>query len=114
MATHSSETTHGHEGGTAHHVTSSRLLIMNGAALLVLTIITVAVSYFDLGALSDVVALTIAAIKAVLIIFIFMGLRWSTQIPRLISLTGLFMLLLLIIATLSEMLTRVWIPIPGH
>ncbi len=114
MATHSPETTHGHEGGTAHHVTSSRLLIMTGGALLVLTVLTVAASFIDLGALNDVVALVIAITKALLIIFIFMGLRWSTQIPRLLSLVGLFMLLLLIIATLSELLTRVWVPLPGH
>ncbi len=108
------EATHEATGDNVHHVTSSRLLIMTGVALLILTWLTVGASFIDLGPANDLVALVIAITKALLIVFIFMGLRWASSVPKLFMLLGLFILLLLIIATLSELLTRIWVSIPGH
>ncbi|HSV08643.1 MAG TPA: cytochrome C oxidase subunit IV family protein, partial [Candidatus Binatus sp.] len=46
-------------------------------ALLVLTVVTVGVSLVDLGPLSTVVALAIAAAKASLVILFFMHVRYG-------------------------------------
>ena len=113
MAAHTPET-HETDGDNIHHVTSLRLLIMTGVALLILTWLTVGVSFIDLGPVNDIVALVIAITKALLIVFIFMGLRWASSVPKLLLLLGIFILLVLFVGTINELMTRIWVAIPGH
>ena len=48
-------------------------------ALLVLTGVTVAVTFIDLGPLNNLVALSIAVIKATMVLLYFMHLRYSRR-----------------------------------
>lgn len=71
-----------HHGHGVGHVVSPKILIANCIALLVLTIITVAVTAVDFSALNIhegniIIALTIAVIKAALVCLFFMHLYWD-------------------------------------
>ena len=86
-----------------HHVVSPKVYSLLFAALLVLTIITVAVSSLDLGALLDLgawvntaVAVTIAVCKATLVVLYFMHVRYSTQLTKVFVVAGFFWLAILI------------------
>jgi cytochrome c oxidase subunit 4 len=75
-------------------------------ALLVLTLITTAVAFVNLGLLNAPVALAIALIKASLVMTYFMHLRYSTFLARAFAGAGVLWLLHLIVFTLADYLTR--------
>jgi cytochrome c oxidase subunit IV len=77
-------------------------------ALLVLTATTCAVSFIDMGKLNAVVAVVIAFVKASLVALIFMHLRYSRRLMRVVVAAGLFWLGILIALTMSDFLTRGW------
>ena len=98
----------------AEHVSSPKLYIAVFAALMVLTVVTVVVAYQDFGVLNDVVALTIAMTKALLVVLYFMHVRYSTRLTALTAVGGLFFLGILIAMTLNDYMSRGDIlPIPG-
>jgi cytochrome c oxidase subunit IV len=78
------------------------------AALLVLTATTCAVSFIDMGKMNAVVAVMIAFAKASLVALIFMHLRYSRRLMRIVVAAGLFWLGILIALTMSDYLTRGW------
>jgi cytochrome c oxidase subunit 4 len=88
---------HGHEDHGLAHVMPLSVLIAVFAALIVLTIITVAVTYVDLGALNIWVALGIAALKGTLVGLYFMHLRYDSPFHSL-CLIGSFVFVYLFIA----------------
>ena len=79
MAHHTDHATH--EDGDAHplvgHLVPISTLVATGTALLVLTAVTVAVRWIDLGEINIAIALGIAAVKATLVALFFMHLRWD-------------------------------------
>ena len=76
----------------AHHV---KKYMMVGATLLVFTVITVALSYIDLGEMNIAVAMLVATFKAGLVAAIFMHLSAEKKlIYRVLIFTGLFVLAL--------------------
>jgi cytochrome c oxidase subunit IV len=97
----------------SEHVTSVKLYVAVFVALLVLTLITVVVAEMDLGWANDVVALTIAVTKALLVLTFFMHLRYSTRLTVLTALAGFFWLAILIFLTLNDYVTRGGLRIPG-
>lgn len=98
----------------AEHVSSPKLYIMVFLALMVLTVITVAVAYQDLGPLNDIVALTIATAKALLVVLFFMHVKYSTRLTALTALGGIFFLAILIAMTLNDYMSRgLVLPVPG-
>jgi cytochrome c oxidase subunit 4 len=78
------------------------------AALIVLTGVTSAVSYVELGEWNVVVALLIALTKASLVAWIFMGVRYSTTLTRLFCVAGLVWLSIMILITYSDYSSRSW------
>ena len=76
------------------------------AALLMLTLLTVGVAYLDLGVLNTVIALTIATGKALLVVLFFMHVRYSSRLTWVVVSASVFWLLLLLVFTLSDYLTR--------
>lgn len=96
-----------------HHVTSIGLYVGVFVALMVLTAATVIVARFDLGWANDVVALTIAVTKALLVLIFFMHLRYSTRLTVLTALAGFFWLGILIVLTLNDYFTRGSVEILG-
>ena len=88
-----------------------RLYVAVFAALVVLTLVTVGVSYVDLGPASVVVALTIAFTKALLVVLFFMHLRESSGLIWVVAGGGFFWLAILIGLTMSDVMTRGWLPV---
>ncbi len=91
---------------TGTHVPHVKSLVLVWAALVTLTWTTVGVSYIELGEWNVVVALTIAVIKASLVAWIFMGVRYSTPLTRLFVVAGLVWLSIMILITSSDYMTR--------
>ena len=81
------------------HVVEVRVLFGVFAVLIVLTMITIGVSYFDFGVFNLLVALGIATIKAALVALWFMHLRYESGLHAFFFLVGLaFLGLFLVIA----------------
>jgi cytochrome c oxidase subunit IV len=95
------------------HLTSRRTYLLTALALLVLTAVTYAVRFVDLGPFNTVVALAIAAVKAALIVLIFMHARFSGRLTRLVILISLALLIGLIVGILDDYISRPWIEVPG-
>ena len=76
------------------------------AALFVLLIATVAVALVNLGPFNIIMALTIATVKALLIILYFMHVRHSTRLTWVFVGAGFFWLGILLVLTMSDYLTR--------
>ena len=68
---------HGEPHPLVGHLVPFWLLFLTGSVLLVLTVITVAVRYIDVGEFNMVIALGVAVIKATLVALFFMHLRWD-------------------------------------
>ena len=101
----------------AHHHDPKRTLLIYFAvfgALLVGTLLTVLAAKVDLGMMNDVVALGIAATKAMLVILFFMHVRDSTRLIALTAVGGFLWLAILIGITLLNYVTLgTVLPVPG-
>jgi cytochrome c oxidase subunit 4 len=82
--------------------------------LLLLTAATVAANRIDLGPFNTVLALGIAAVKAMLIALYFMHLRHSSGLTRVVVLAGLLWLGILLVGAMDDYLTRGWLAVPGR
>jgi cytochrome c oxidase subunit 4 len=69
----------------------------------------VAVVFIEADILNVILALTIAAVKAVLVVLFFMHVRESGPLTRLFVGAGLLLLLILIGLTLTDFLSRTWV-----
>jgi cytochrome c oxidase subunit 4 len=92
------------------HVAPKSMYYAVFAALIVGTALTVMVAFIDLGAMNNVLMLGIACTKALLVILFFMHVRWSTRLTWLVVASGFFWLLILFGITMTDYLTRGWVP----
>jgi cytochrome c oxidase subunit 4 len=92
----------------AGHRVPLRIYYTIFAALLVLTATTVYAAFFDLGPLNNVVAMTIAVAKALLVVLYFMHLRYSSRITWLFAGAGIAWLVILLALTVSDYISRGW------
>lgn len=94
---------HPHVEGDVHvHPVSPLILIGVFVALMLLTIITVGVSYLDLGAASLVIALIVAVIKAALVILFFMHLWWDRPFNAVVLVAAFFFVALFLGFTILD------------
>jgi len=95
----------------AQHVVPPKIYFAVFTALIVLTATTTAISFLDLGPWNTVVALGIAFVKATLVALFFMHVKYSPRLTQIVVAGGLFWLAILIAFTLSDFMTRGWLPI---
>jgi cytochrome c oxidase subunit 4 len=93
-----------------HHITGNKTSIIVWLALMILTAITVYVSYINFGVLNIVIALTVASIKASIVALYFMHLKFEDSITWVFALFPLSLLALLIALTITDTFTRVVVP----
>jgi cytochrome c oxidase subunit 4 len=93
----------------SEHIVPKKLYYSIFIALMVLTGITVWVATIDLKAWNAIVALTIAVIKALLVVLYFMHVRYSSKLTWAFVGAGFFWLVILIALTLSDYFSRSWI-----
>ena len=82
-------------------------------ALLVLTATTVAVAFVNLGRMNFPVAISIAILKATLVVLFFMHAKYSSRLTKLVIGGAFFFLLTLFGLTLTDYLSRGWYVAPG-
>ena len=91
------------------HGTSVKTYLIIGATLLVLTVATTLIAFVNLGPFNPVVALTIATIKALLVILFFMHVKGASEkLTGAIVVSGFFFLAILLSLSLADYLTRSW------
>jgi cytochrome c oxidase subunit 4 len=88
------------------HVVPRKTYLTIWAILMVLLFATWGVAQVNLGAFNTVVALTIAFTKMLLVILVFMNVRYSTRLTWLVAASGFVLLAIMIDLTLSDYLTR--------
>ena len=86
--------------------TGIKVYIIIFLALMVGTALTVAAAFMDLGAFNDAVALTIAVIKATLVVLFFMHVRHSARMTKLSIVAGFLWLAILIGLTTADYFSR--------
>jgi len=99
---------HGHDSHVTHHIPKVGTLVAVWAALIVLTFATSAASFLELGEFNIVLAMLIALTKVSLVAWIFMGVRYSTTLTRLFCIAGLVWLVIMIVMTSSDYVSRHW------
>jgi cytochrome c oxidase subunit IV len=92
------------------HVAPKTMYYAVFAALIVGTGLTVLVAFFDLGVFNNILMLSIACAKALLVILFFMHVRWSTRLTWLVVASGFFWLIILFGITMTDYLTRGMVP----
>jgi cytochrome c oxidase subunit 4 len=94
-----------------HPVVSIKTYVSVFVALMVLTALTVFVAFVDFGhgLLNDLVAMTIAVIKALLVLVIFMHLKYSARLLWLIAASSVVWLVIMVGLTLTDYRSRDWI-----
>lgn len=97
-------------GHATPHVVPVRLYLAVFAVLLALTAVTTAVAFVDLGRMNVVIMLTIAMVKATLVVLYFMHVRWSDQLTWLVVGAAVAWLLLLVVLVTGDLAIRG----PGH
>jgi cytochrome c oxidase subunit 4 len=98
---------HGHE--SVHHIVPFPLLAKVAGGLFVLTFLTM-IAFWNhqyLGAFAAPIAFLIAAVKAGLVMTVFMGMKWDTWMNRSIFGIGFFFLLVLFGFCAIDIWTRV-------
>ena len=91
------------------HIAPKSLYYTIFAALMVGTVLTVVVAFFDLGVLNNIVMLGIASAKATLVVLYFMHVRWSSRLTWVVVVSGIFFLLILFTLTMSDYMSRGWL-----
>jgi len=95
------------------HVDSIKIYTVIFLSLLILTGATTVVSTIDLGPFNVVMALLIAVVKMLLVALFFMHLRHSTILTKVVVGGGMLWLGILLVLSLSDFVTRGWLPVPG-
>ena len=93
------------------HVVPRKTYFLIFGGLMVLTGLTVWVATFDLGRWNAIAALSIAVVKATLVVLYFMHVRYSSKLTWVFVCAGVIWLIILFGFTLSDFLTRTWVPI---
>jgi len=95
----------------SEHIVRPRVYVAIFLALMVGTGLTVLAAFTDFpGPLNAVVALTIAVVKATLVILYFMHVRYSPRLIWLVIGSALFWLAIMFALTISDYWTRTWLP----
>jgi cytochrome c oxidase subunit 4 len=89
-----------------HHILPVKTYLIIFGLLMLLMTLTIVAAFFNFGALSLPIALTIAAAKAILVILFFMHIKFEGRLMAIFSVTGFFFLLILITFTIGDYIAR--------
>ena len=93
----------------SEHVSSLTMYICIWLALLAGTVLTVIAAGIDLGPFNAVVALTIATIKATLVVLFFMHVKYAHErMTKVVIICALFWLAILLALSMADYATRLW------
>lgn len=89
-----------------HHIIPLKYLVGTFVSLLILTFITVYITRFDFGSLNLIIAMLVAGVKAMLVVQIFMALKWEKGFNPVAFFGSLVFVLIFIILTFSDLAFR--------
>jgi cytochrome c oxidase subunit 4 len=116
MASGTSHAHHGH--GEPHplvgHLVPYSTLFATGFALLVLTVVTVAARYIDLGEANIYLAIGIAVVKATLVSLFFMHLRWDRPFNLMVLVGSMLFVVLMMVFCMMDVGQYMSSQIPGN
>ena len=98
----------------SEHIVPVKIYYGVFGALMFFTVLTYFAATIDLGSFNLVVALTIAIIKATLVILFFMHVKYSTTLTKAIVASCFFFFLIMIFFTMNDLMTRGWSGVPGR
>src|SRR5918912_4133167 len=90
------------------HIVPRKTYFAVFAALLACTALTVFVATIPFGRMNDVVAMTVAVTKMMLVLLFFMHVRYSSRLIWVIVASMFFWLLILLSLTLTDYTSREW------
>ena len=94
----------------SEHIVSRTVYFAIFGALMVFTALTVFAAFIDLDYIfhgaNTVLALTIAVVKATLVVLYFMHVRYSSRLTWVIVVSGIFWLAIMFVFTASDYMTR--------
>ncbi|MGH9501336.1 MAG: cytochrome C oxidase subunit IV family protein [Terriglobales bacterium] len=91
----------------SEHIVSAKTNIVVWLALLTLTGLTAGIAFIDLGPFNTVVALVIATCKALLVVLVFMHVKYtSVKLVKVVVISAIFFLFLLLGLSLADYTTR--------
>lgn len=91
----------------SEHVVSAKTNIAVWLTLMVLTAVTAGIAFVDLGPFNTIVALCIATFKALLVVLIFMHVKYTSEkLVKVVVISAVFFLLLLLGLSLADYSTR--------
>ena len=88
--------------------------------LMVMLLVTVGAWWIDeenivaLGSWSIPIAVSIAVVKAIAIVLIFMHVKFSSKLVQIFACTGLVFMGIMFVLTFNDYFTRGWVPIAGR
>lgn len=94
------------EAKSHYHVLPLRIYMAVAGALMVLTVVTVVVSFVNLGGWNAVTAVFIAALKASLVALFFMHLKYDKKINAIVFLAAILFLAIFLSFTFFDVLSR--------
>jgi cytochrome c oxidase subunit 4 len=94
------------------HVSPVGMYITIFLALMVGTALTVAAAFVNLGMLNFPVAMLIAIVKASLVVWFFMHVKYQSHLTKLTIATGLFFLVILLGETMIDYASKELVPMP--
>lgn len=97
----------------SHHVTDPKVYYVVYGLLVFFMALTIAASTVNLGGgLNNLVAMTIATIKAVLVVLFFMQVKMASRLTWVWASIG-FIWLIFLFGTLGDYVSRNWISVTG-
>ena len=93
----------------SHHIVPKSTYYLIFLALLVGTALTWWVATIDLGAMNNVIMLTIAVTKATLVVLFFMHVKYSPKLTWTVILASIFWLFIMLALTMNDYATRAWL-----
>ena len=100
------------EDHSEHHIVSPKIYFTIFAVLMICTVMTVAAAEVDLnqyfGGLNIIVALTIAVLKASLVVLFFMHGKYSPKRTQMVIIASVFWLAGRLFMTMRDYVTRLW------
>ncbi len=89
-----------------HHIISTQTAVTVGLILFVLTGVTVGIAHIDLGRLNFFIALAVASVKAFLVAYIFMNLKYDRRENAVIFVTSFVFLAIFMILSSTDLFFR--------
>jgi len=88
------------------HVVPQKIYLLVFATLLLMTLVTVDVAFYNFGWLNIYLALVIATFKATIVVMYFMHVKFSPRLTWLFAIAGIFWMIILLVLMLSDYMTR--------